>query len=503
MQSLTTIHAIAVGRLRMIASLAALLTFAFLGVAEGFGRDEDPAARKLAQFRQRVDHIIVIYQENWSFDGLFGKFPGANGIDHAGDAARQIDKNGVSYQVLPQPFNTVKKKLDSRFPADLPVAPFDLMQYMVGPNDKTGDLIHRFYHEQLQIDGGKMDKFVAWSDATGLAMSYFDASDMPEGRLAKEFTLCDNFFHAAFGGSFLNHIWLIAAASPTFPHAAPNMIAVPPEGPGKFSDAQVTADGYAVNTVYSVNLPHRRDSRGDDIFAALAKLPTPLAPKQLPTQLLPNQTMPTIGDRLNGRGIDWAWYSGGWDRAMAADPDPQFNELFQFHHQPFVYFANFADGTAAKVKHLRDEKDFEAALDTRGAGRVPRLPAVSFIKPFGIDNEHPGYATLLRGQQHVAQLVDALRKSPYWSDSLIIVTYDENGGRWDHVPPPKKDRWGPGTRVPTIVIGPFARRGYIDHTEYDTTAILKLIERRFGLAPLSDRDRDAGDLLNALEFDSQ
>ena len=134
---------------------------------------------------------------------------------------------------------------------------------------------------------------------------------------------------------------------------------------------------------------------------------------------------------------------------------------------------------------------------------MPALPTVSFIKPFGIDNEHPGYATLLRGQQHVAHLVDAVRKSRYWSDSLIIITYDENGGRWDHVPPPKKDRWGPGTRVPTTVIGPFARRGYIDHTEYDTTAILKLIERRFDLQPLTDRDRDAGDMLNALEFDSQ
>ena len=207
-----------------------------------------------------------------------------------------------------------------------------------------------------------MDKFVAWSDATGLAMSYFDSSNMPEGKLAKEFTLCDNFFHAAFGGSFLNHIWFIAAASPKFPHPAPNMIAVPPGGPGKFSDAQVTPDGYAVNTVFSVNLPHRRNSQGDDIFAAMAKLPTQLAPKQLPTQLLPNQTMPTIGDRLSEKGIDWAWYSGGWDRAMAADPDPQFNELFQFHHQPFVYFANFADGTAAKAKHLQDEKNFEAAL---------------------------------------------------------------------------------------------------------------------------------------------
>ena len=83
---------------------------------------------------------------------------------------------------------------------------------------------------------------------------------------------------------------------------------------------------------------------------------------------------------------------------------------------------------------------------------------------------------------------------------MIIITYDENGGRWDHVAPPIVDRWGPGSRVPTIVISPFARKGFVDHTQYDTTSILKLIELRYGLAPLNARDADAGDLLHALEL---
>ena len=242
----------------------------------------------------------------------------------------------------------------------------------------------------------------------------------------------------------------------------------------------MTPDGYAVNTVFSVNSPHRRDAKGNDLFA------------KKPDHLLPNLAMPTIGDRLTGRKTSWVWYSGGWDRAMAADPDPSFNKLFQFHHQPFAYFANYADGTAAKKEHLKDEQDFFAAVADNS------LPSVVFIKPFGDDNEHPGYASLERGQKHVAELVAAIQKSRYWNDSVVIITYDENGGRWDHVAPPKKDRWGPGTRVPTIVITPFARRGYVDHTEYDTTSILRLIEERWNLEPLSDRDRNAGDMLNAL-----
>jgi len=175
---------------------------------------------------------------------------------------------------------------------------------------------------------------------------------------------------------------------------------------------------------------------------------------------------------------------------LAGKPDP----LFQFHHQPFIYFAHFADGTEAKRVHLKDEKDFLAAVDSGS------LPAVSFVKPLGPDNEHPGYAALLRGQQHVANLVNRIRGSAAWKDTVIIITYDENGGRWDHVAPPVVDRWGPGTRVPTIVISPLARKAFVDHTQYDTTSILRLIEERYGLAPLNARDAGAGDLVNALDF---
>jgi acid phosphatase len=122
---------------------------------------------------------------------------------------------------------------------------------------------------------------------------------------------------------------------------------------------------------------------------------------------------------------------------------------------------------------------------------------VSFVKPLGPDNEHPGYASLLRGQEHVAALVRAIMMNRAWDETAIIITYDENGGRWDHVPPPQVDRWGPGVRVPKIVISPFARRRYVDHTYYDTTSILKLIERRWSLPPLGPRDAAANDLSNA------
>ena len=126
--------------------------------------------------------------------------------------------------------------------------------------------MHRFYQEQYQIDGGKMDKFVAWSDAAGLVMSYYDATNMPEGKLAQQYTMMDNFFHAAFGGSFLNHQFLICACAPTLARTRPPSIVAQLDANGIMTkDGQVTPDGFAVNTSYTVNTPasgeHHRHSR--------------------------------------------------------------------------------------------------------------------------------------------------------------------------------------------------------------------------------------------------
>ena len=417
----------------------------------------------------RIGHVIVIYQENWSFDGLFGKFPGANGLDNAGATVRQVDKSGRPYSTLPPSIDnrTTAPVVDSRIPADLPVAPFDLAKY-IRPDETSGNPLHRFYQQIQQIDGGKMDGFVAWTNVGGLAMSYYDATDLPLGRLARQFVLADNWFHAAFGGSFLNHMWLVCACTPVWPDA-PAALRVELDAGGRLvKDGDVSPDGYVVNTAYTVNQPH--PARVKD--------------------LLPNQTLPTIGDRLSEKGVSWAWYAGGWSDALAGRPHP----AFQYHHHPFAYFAPYADGTPGRATHLKDESEFVADL------RAGRLPAVSFIKPLGPDNEHPGYANLTRGQEHVAELVQAVMQSAVWADTVIIITYDENGGRWDHVPPPAGDRWGPGVRVPTVIVSPHAKRGYIDSTLYDTTSILKFIERRWGLRPLGPRDAAANDLTNAFDW---
>jgi Ca2+-binding RTX toxin-like protein len=139
--------------------------------------------------------------------------------------------------------------------------------------------------------------------------------------------------------------------------------------------------------------------------------------------------------------------------------------------------------------HLQDELNF---FDDLSNGN---LPAVSFIKPVGPDNEHPGYADVLQGQQHVADIVHAVQNSPDWARTAIVVTYDENGGRWDHVAAPDNNGlWGDGSRVPAIVISPYSKQGFVDHSEHDTLSILRTIDNRFGLAPLNSLVANASDL---------
>lgn len=413
----------------------------------------------------KVKHVVVIYLENHSFDNLYGQFAGANGLWNAPESKIiQVDSSGTPFKYLPAIPGT------SAFPTNLSNTYFNIDQYI--PNDQeTPDVLHRYYQEQLQIDGGKMDKYALYNTSAGLSQGYYKTSLLPLLSIAQKYTLCDNFFHSAFGGSFLNHMWLIASASPVFPNAPAGIIAKLGPNGNLISDGQVTPDGYVVNTSYTVNAPHPASAN--------------------PAVLIPNQTIPTIGDRLNDKNISWAWYSGGWDSALAGTPA----STFQFHHQPFAYFANYANGTQAKKDHLKDEKEFISAAQNG------TLPSVSFVKPLGINNEHPGYSDVENGESHTVALINDILNGPNGKDVVIVVTYDENGGFWDHVAPPVIDKkWGPGTRVPAIIISPFSKQGFVDHTEYETVSILSFIEQRWGLKPLASRDQNANPLQNAFDF---
>lgn len=417
----------------------------------------------------RIEHIVVIYLENRSFDNLFGLFPGANGLANANIAPLQVDAYGQPYQTLPPVMKG--RANDGRFPADLPNAPFDIGRY-VPQEEKHPDLTHRFFIHQMQINGGRNDRFAQLSSAGGLTLGYYTLPDSALWRYAREFTLADNFFQATFGGSFLNHHWLICACAPYFPDAPAGFrqwkhdaATGRPTG-----DPDVTDDGYAVGMLQPYYPPF------DDAVR--------------PENRLPPQYKTTIGDRLSEKDVSWAWYADGWNDAVAGRKN---EDNFQYHHQPFVFYANFAPDSPARAEHLRDKS--QLFTDLKG-----NFPQVAFFKPAGRKNQHPGYATMAEADQELNEIVEAIRGSAIWPNTAIVITYDENGGFWDHVTPPRIDRWGPGTRIPAIIVSPFAKKGFVDHTLYDTTSILKLIENRFGLQPLGDRDVKANGLEGAFEF---
>jgi acid phosphatase len=490
-----------------------------------------------------VKNVVVIYAENRSFDNLYGNFPGANGLQNVTAAtSRQLDRDGSVLPTLPPVWKGLTQAgvtpvITQAMTANLPNAPFaidDPNGFNTSLNLTTRDLYHRFYENQMQIHGGKNDMFAAWADSGGLVMGHYtaNADKLPLYKIAQQYTLADNFFMGAFGGSFLNHQWLVCACTPFYANAntspaAGSVSAVNADGvtltlaptsaasaltdiPTFKNSGNLTPDFYAVNTMQ----PPYQPSGNKPASGGNANLADPANPSTLPPQ-----TNQHIGDLLNNAGVSWAWYSGAWGTAVSAAQNNTANVIyganlsspnFQPHHQPLNYFADLAPGTDNRAKHLLDGglngSEFIKQIDA-GA-----LPQVAFYKPQGNLNEHAGYTDVAQGDQHIADVISHLQKSPQWGNMVVIITYDENGGFWDHVAPPKGDRWGPGSRIPAIIVSPFAKKGFVDHTQYDTTSILRFITHRFNLPTLpglAARDsalvanggQAMGDLTNALDLD--
>ncbi|HEU4567281.1 MAG TPA: alkaline phosphatase family protein, partial [Marmoricola sp.] len=381
------------------------------------------------------------------------------------------------------------------------------------PGGCTRDLVHRFYQEIYQSDGGRQDRYPTGSDAVGLTQGVYDTTSLPiyqylHAKGAPHYVLADHFFQAAHGGSFLNHQWLIAARTPT------DTSPVDDANPGQLTDGAkfsvLDAAGMPINyPLY--NTPDTKvdgqltracqDPKSDDYDNACGRFavntiqpsspPFSSSPVRLP--LIDDSVYPNIGDRLTDAGISWNWYSGGWDDAAGGHP----GSVFQYHHQAFNYFADYAPGKPGRA-HLRDETEFIAAA------KAGTLPTVSFVKPYGEENEHPGYASEPNGSTHLVDLLRTIMHGGAAGNTLVVVTYDEFGGQWDHVPPPGMgtpgvhDVWGPGTRIPALVLSRSFNRSGVDHTVYDTTSILATIEHAFGLEPLSTRDARVPDLSNAV-----
>jgi acid phosphatase len=516
---------------------------------------------------KKLRHFVVIYQENHSFDNLYGRWEGVDGIAQADQAhTTQINQAGTPYQCLLQndvnltspPLTATCTNTAPAFSSHFTNAPFRIDDY-IAPEDTTcpapgvfapngvpkgsglpggctRDLVHRFYQEQYQLNGGRQNRYVTGSDAVGLAMGYYDTRRLPiyeylHRRGHPDYVISDRFFQAAFGGSFLNHQWLVAAATPVFYDAradgsADDLHSLVDSNGMPTSYPLYTATGPVKDAALTVPCASPRPAGlacGDFAVNTIQPPYQPYAPGTLEPRRLPPQTGATIGNRLSDEGIDWAWYSGGWSNAngdiggpgwtngTTACTDPETatgavfpncpNKLFQYHHQAFNYFKTYAPGTDARRRHLRDEAEFEALA--AASKHQCRLKPVSIIKPIGAENEHPGYASVHTGSDHLVDLLKAVNESRCAKDTMVVVTYDEFGGQWDHVPPPGQgattrgphDEMGPSSRIPALTIAPGLRRSFsVDHASHDTTSIMATIEHRYGLRPVTSRDARVQDL---------
>ena len=561
-------------------------------------------------------HLVVIYEENHSFDNLYGNWGSVGGQQVDGrsqaDAAHttQVKQTGGAYSCLKQldvnltttqdggpltalpqcspesvtlgngstasyfsAFTNAPFNIDSYIPADATTCPRPNQEFAfpngikngaknpdgstVGlPGGCTRDLVHKFYQEQYQLDGGKQDRYVTGSDSAGTVMGYYDSTRLPiysylHSHGSPNYVIADHFFQGAFGGSYLNHQYLVAAQPLVWANAPANQHALldaagfptaayplykPAAGSTVRDGAVAQACGqpstvsglacgdYGINTLQPPYRPFSnfgaQEPAGDDTTVD----PATGKAKDL-----------NIGDRMSDAGVSWAWYSGGWDNAagnvggpgwtngttVGTCTDPHTvtgapypycaDSSFQFHHQPFNYFTRYrpipdANGTETNPQRTAHLKDEVAFLQSAKDGT---LPQVSFVKPLGNENEHPGYSSEPNGSDHLVDLIQAIENGPEAGNTLIVVTYDEFGGQWDHVSPPSggangSDQWGPGTRIPALLISRSLTKSGVDSTAYDTTSIMATIEHQYGLAPVdaaggvTPRDSKVADLRNAV-----
>lgn len=331
----------------------------------------------------------------------------------------------------------------------LPVLPGSsqcVKPFHMPPGVPICDLGHEWEVAHAAYDNGKMDGFV-WAEGTPYTMGYYDQRDIPNyWAYARHYTLCDRYFSSFLGPSLQNHLYTVAAQDG-------GITAPMPHNLKQVEDALDDPDGFS--------------------FASIVTL-------------------------FNKTKLDWKYYNETKPLPPGVSRDAGINDQFYpdpkrfWIWNPLPGFKAVRDNPA-NMSRLVDLKEYFQDLK-RGT-----LPQVAWIVPDTEDSEHPP-EPIAQGMWYVTRLVNALMQSPYWKDSVIILTWDDYGGFYDHVPPPEVDAYGYGPRVPTIVISPYAKPGYISHEVYDFTSVLKLIEERWGLGRLTARDDRALDMLDTFDF---
>lgn len=465
-----------------------------------------------------IQHVVVIFQENVSFDHYFGTYPKAANVPgepHFSAKGNTPSVNGFSEALLKHNPNQYNPRRLARSQA------------------LTCDQDHHYTDEQKAFHGGLMDQFVEYTESgncsgkdpnqfyePGLVMNYYDGNTVTAlWNYAQHFAMSDNSFNTTFGPSTPGALNLVAGQT----YGA---ISTDPE-----------------NDSYGVVNP------GPDNIGTVINDPDPTfddcSTTQYPT--ISMKVGKNVGDLLNEKGISWGWFQGGFrptgrsadGKALCEAASTNIGEAsvtdYIPHHEPFQYYASTANphhlppssvamiGLADQANHQYDLKDFWAAVEANN------LPAVSYLKAAAYQDGHAGYSDPLDEQTFLVDTINRLQRSPAWRNTAVIIAYDDSDGWYDHVMGPivnqssdtandallgadglcgtaadgaYQDRCGYGPRLPLLVISPWAKQNYVDHSVSDQSSILRFIEDNWQLGRLGNQsfDEKAGSLENMFDF---
>jgi phospholipase C len=474
-----------------------------------------------------IKHLVVIYQENASFDHYFGTYPQAANPSSTSPGDPPIEPRFVASDQTPEVNNLLPSSLNGW--RDLRTTNPNLAKpvRLARSQFATCSQDHGYKAEQRAANGGLMNRFVQATDKSGCSglpqpvpspqgMSYFDGNTVTAlWNYAQHFSLNDSAFATTYG--------------PSTPGAL-NLIAGRTSGASPDNDKTVTQ-----GVVYG------------DPDPALDICSDPIKTQAL----LSGQN---VGDLLNQAGITWGWFQGGYRLDPVKTPDmacedahPNLagqNEVdYEPHHDPFQYFSSTANkmhlppssdttiGHDDQANHQYDIRDFWTAA-SQG-----HLPAVSFLKAAGFQDGHPGpqNSNPLDEQDFLVETLNRLQQLPEWSDTAVVLAWDDSDGWYDHQSPPNVHhsgnllldglygttagtlclgkpapdpatifpmRCGYGERLPLLVVSPYAKPNFVDHTLVDQSSILRFIEDNWGLPRLGDAsfDQEAGSLMNMFDF---
>ncbi len=481
-----------------------------------------------------IKHLVVLFDENNSFDHYFGTYPHATNTD------------GTRFTASPRTPKDIDNLVTSGL---LKKNPNEYAPQRLAPSEAvTCDQNHAYSPEQYAYDSGKVDRFVQDTEQSkctgefgepGLSMDYYDGNTVTAlWNYAQHYTLADDSFGSAYGPSTPGAVELVSGQT----HG---VISTDPDSSTENPVQTKTPDPYAVvspnakgvGTVINDPDPAFDDCSGSDHTSgdALAEL-----------------TGRNIGDLLNAKGISWGWFQGGFTPSTAWDGKAgdyakcaghahanvigDRTEDYSPHHDPFQYYK-----TTSNPHHLSPVSLAEVGHDGRAnhnydltwfgkAARAGRLPAVSFLKAPSYQDGHAGYSDPIDEQHFLVDEINAVQRSPQWADTAVVVAYDDSDGWYDHVYSPVangstnsdtgsdgravdapgcqsgpspvggyQDRCGPGPRLPMLLISPFTRTNAVNHTKLEQTSIIHFVEDNWGTGRIGDHSFDArADSLAAL-----